>query len=228
MEDSKYRSLELKRVKEIAKEYMEKGYEVIMEPHPNNLPDFLKGYRPDILASKEGENIIIEVKSSISMNKSEYMIELAKRIEKNKGWKFELIITNPKKKKVENKIPSVSSIQKRLDSIYELKSPNQREAKFILSWVTFEAATRNLLMLEQPKSELVLSPNALIKQLYSYGIIGKMNYNQLLKIAVKRNEIVHGFFDDNNKEIEKDTQRLITIIEDLLKEVKEKTGHNNV
>jgi len=222
MENSQYRILESRRIKEIAKEYMAKGYEVILEPHPDNFPDFLKGYRPDIFAFKGDEKIIIEVKSSVSINKSEYMIELADKINQHEGWKFELILTNPKKRRIEHKIPSLASIQKRLESIYDLKSDNQRDAAFIISWATFEAATRHLLKLEQPKSEPELAPNALIKQLYSFGIIGKMNYNQLNKISKKRNEIVHGFFDDDNKEIEKDTQRLITIIEDIIKEIEEK------
>lgn len=221
MENSQYKNLESRKVKEIAKEYMEKGYEVIIEPYPNNLPDFLKIYRPDILASKGNERIVIEVKSRMTISKSEYLIELANRIEKNEGWKFELVLTNPKKKKIEYQTISIKTIKDKLNSINQLVSANQIDAAFILSWATFEAATRILLKLEQPKSEPELAPNALIKQLYSYGIIGKMSYNQLNRISKKRNEVVHGIFDDNFLETNKFTQRLTKITEDLIKEIDE-------
>lgn len=228
MENSKYKNLENRRIKEVAKEYLEKGYEIFIEPNPKNLPDFLKNYRPDILAVKGDEKIVIEVKSSMSINKSKYLIELANRIENNEGWKFELVLTNPKKKKVERNIPSLGIIQSKLNSIYQLNSENQIDAAFIMSWATFEAATRKLLLIEQPNSEPELVPNALIKQLYSFGIIGRMDYNQLNNISKKRNEIVHGFFDENKTETKDYSQRLTTIIKNLIKEIEEKTGHNNV
>ena len=228
MENSKYKSLENKRIKEVAKEYLEKGYEIFIEPNPKNLPDFLKNYRPDILAIKGNEKIVIEVKSSMSINKSKYLIELANRIENNEGWKFELVITNPKKKKIERNIPSLDIIQDKLNSIYQLNNENQIDAAFILSWATFEAATRKLLSIEQPNSKPELVPNALIKQLYSFGIIGRMDYNHLNNISKKRNEIVHGFFDENKTETKEYSQRLTTIIKDLIKEIEVKTEHNNV
>lgn len=228
MENSKYKSLESRRTSEVVKDYVKKGFEVILYPQEDQLPNFLKGYQLDILAKKGEENIVIEIKSRESINNSEYLIELANKIENRNNWKLELVLTNPRKHNLEYEIPSISIIESKLDNISQLKSSNQMEAAFLIGWATFEAATRNILQLEQPQSEMNLSPNGLIKQLYSYGIIGKMNYNQLLKISRKRNEIVHGFFNTDNFEIDDYINRLTSLTRDFINELREKTGHNNV
>jgi Holliday junction resolvase len=41
-----------RRVRELGEEYRDKGYEVIVEPASDQLPDFLAGYRPDQLSLK--------------------------------------------------------------------------------------------------------------------------------------------------------------------------------
>ena len=41
--------LERERLLEVAEEYRQKGYEVLLSPQPEALPDFLRGYRPDLI-----------------------------------------------------------------------------------------------------------------------------------------------------------------------------------
>lgn len=41
--------LERERLLELAKEYCQKGYEVLLPPKPEELPDFLRGYRPQLV-----------------------------------------------------------------------------------------------------------------------------------------------------------------------------------
>ena len=60
-------SLERLRAKSLADRYRRKGYEVIEEPAPNQLPDFMAGYRPDMILRKGGESIVLEVKSRESL-----------------------------------------------------------------------------------------------------------------------------------------------------------------
>jgi hypothetical protein len=51
-------SREKQRARAIAEEYRSKGYEVIEEPSPAQLPDFLASYHPDMLAQRGDEAII--------------------------------------------------------------------------------------------------------------------------------------------------------------------------
>ncbi len=46
--------LEERRVQEIAREYRDKGYDVVIQPGRGQLPDFLANYSPDVLARGRG------------------------------------------------------------------------------------------------------------------------------------------------------------------------------
>ena len=59
-------SLEEQRAHDLAEEYRKKGYHVIEKPSPEQLPDFLSSYRPDLLARKGQTGVVVEVKSRAS------------------------------------------------------------------------------------------------------------------------------------------------------------------
>jgi hypothetical protein len=56
-------SRERRRARAIAEGYRNRGYEVSEGPSPAQLPDFLSGYRPDLLVRRGDEAIIVELKS---------------------------------------------------------------------------------------------------------------------------------------------------------------------
>lgn len=67
--EEKYFKREQDKIKELAKEYKNKGYEVIVQPSLKELPSFLKNasYQPDLIVRSPKENLVIEVKSSESI-----------------------------------------------------------------------------------------------------------------------------------------------------------------
>ena len=69
--------------------------EILIHPNPEDLPDFLRNYRPDMIARRKDEAVVIEVKSRSSLNSSstQYLPNLAQVIEQHPGWRFELVIT---------------------------------------------------------------------------------------------------------------------------------------
>jgi Holliday junction resolvase len=71
-------SLERQRARAIAEEYRSSGYEVIEEPSPDQLPDFLSGYTPDLLIRKGNEAVVVEVKSRSSLAKDPRVRDLAR------------------------------------------------------------------------------------------------------------------------------------------------------
>ena len=85
-------SLEKQRARDIAEEYRSQGYEVIEEPSPGQLPDFLFGYRPDLLIRKGNEAIIVEVKSRTSLARNPQVQDLARILQPKPHWNFELVI----------------------------------------------------------------------------------------------------------------------------------------
>jgi hypothetical protein len=85
-------SREKQRARAIAEEYRSKGYEVIEEPSPAQLPDFLASYRPDLLAQRGDEAVIVEVKSRSSLAKDPQIRELARLLQTKPHWNFELVV----------------------------------------------------------------------------------------------------------------------------------------
>jgi uncharacterized protein YutE (UPF0331/DUF86 family) len=215
---------EQRKIKELAREYEEKGFEVLVEPNKNLLPNFLKNYQPDLVLKKGDLNVVVEVKTSETIKNSEYLKELAAKINSIENWKFELVITNPRvKDNLRNSKYqefSLSEIESRLNKLSKGVDKNFIEPHFLYAWSLFEATSRAILKAEQPKVEIKLNPIANIKQLYSYGIIGRIDYEWLNNISEMRNHIVHGHPIQNSVIKESDLNKLIRMTEDFIKEIK--------
>ncbi|WP_273565873.1 hypothetical protein [Maribacter halichondriae] len=215
---------EQRRIKELAREYEEKGFQVFIEPEGDSLPEFLKDYHPDLILKKGDMNVVVEVKTSETIKNSEYLKELSARINSLENWKFELVITNPRVKDnlSNNKYQEFSllEIENRLNKVTSSIDKNFLEPHFLYAWSLFEASSRAILKADQPTSERKLNPTANIKQLYSYGIIGRIDYEWLNKISQIRNHIVHGHPVQMSEVKEKDLDKLIRMTEDFIKEIK--------
>jgi Holliday junction resolvase len=74
---------ERERLLKLADEYRDKGYEVSFHPSPEDLPDFLRNYSPDLIVRRGNEAVVVEVKSRSSLDSSstQYLRNLAQSIE---------------------------------------------------------------------------------------------------------------------------------------------------
>jgi hypothetical protein len=63
---------EREAIKQYADWYSQQGYQVSVEPSPRELPEFLRTLAPDMIARRDGENIVVEIKTSCpaSLNES--------------------------------------------------------------------------------------------------------------------------------------------------------------
>jgi hypothetical protein len=192
---NEYSKLERNRINQIKRIYTKKGYTVIVQPGEKDIPDFLKGYRPDIIATSNDESVIIEVKTKASMDRSKELWDLADLIKGREGWRLELIVTNPRKPRdieyIGKNQLNVDDFSKRLNEILSLKELNYFEASYLLAWSTLEAAIR----LRIKKEDLDIynqNVSILIKNLYSYGILDKHDFTQLENASRIRNSMIHG------------------------------------
>jgi len=55
---------EREAIKQYADWYSQQGYQVSVEPSPRELPEFLRTLAPDMIARRDGENIVVEIKTS--------------------------------------------------------------------------------------------------------------------------------------------------------------------
>ncbi|MCH8291891.1 hypothetical protein IH992_12420 [Candidatus Poribacteria bacterium] len=214
--------LEKKRIQEIAQEYQAKDYDVTVCPKQSQLPDFLADYHPHILARRDDETVVIEVKLGTSLTESQYLPELAQAIQEHSGWRLELVVINLKEDiaPIENANSlDAQDIAHAIRETKELLESHHLEAALLLAWSTAEATLRLL----ASKEEIPLrryDALYLLKQLATYAAISREEYNSLMNTMRLRNAIAHGFKSEKFnvalvKELMETTNQLLQSISDV-------------
>jgi len=209
--------LERERLLQLAEEYRSKGYEISLHPNPEDLPDFLKNYRPDMIVRRGDEAVIIEVKSRVSLDSSsrQYLQNLAQSVEQYPGWRFELVMTNLEDSEyspqAENSLQQ-SEIETRLQVARHLATQHP-ESAILYSWSLVEATLR-LVAEHEGISLQRLDPLYLVKQLVTEGVISRSEYQLLMDALSLRNKISHGF--NATQTTQEFVDKLINLAEELL------------
>jgi hypothetical protein len=91
-------SVEYRRLLRAARDYRKQGYNVILHPDARDLPEPLSGCPLDMIAEGKDDVIAVEVRSrpSLTLNGSEDLRRMTELVNQIPGWKFELIVTNPR------------------------------------------------------------------------------------------------------------------------------------
>ena len=212
-------NIERERLLKLAEEYRERGYEVSFHPNLEDLPDFLKSYRPDMIVRLGKESVVIVVKSRSSLNSSstQYLRNLAQAVAENPGWRFELVMTNPEDAvyfpKAEGSLQE-HEIEARLQVAKQLVAQHHLESAMLYSWSLVEATLR--IVAEKEELSLTrLQPLFLVKQLATEGVISQSEYQLLMNALSLRNAIAHGF--KTTQLTQNSVCELIEIAEQLLK-----------
>jgi hypothetical protein len=191
---------ESQRTRELAEEYRSHGYEVVIEPAHDDLPEFLQGYRPDLLARKGDDNVIIEVTTRAEVSGEPELRDLAQVVREHGGWRLELVLVGSDDE--DRADPDMSSLNEGdiADTMREaevLIEQNHSDAALLLAWSTAEAAMRLL----ADKEEITLKrrdPLYVLKQLATYAVISKDEYIALLDVMSQRDALAHGFKTDRS------------------------------
>ncbi len=191
-----FTELERRRLLELAREYRKRGYDVITEPTKEQLPDFLATLQPDMIARNEQENVVFEVKSQQTLSASPELKDIAQAVQGKKGWRFELVVTNPRDKADikpnGNILLSRAEAFDRLQEARDLSEQEHGEAAFLVAWSATEAVLRKLVTTfgissVRDNSELI------VKNLFVQGFLNKEQYETLLEGVNVRNSILHGY-----------------------------------
>jgi hypothetical protein len=181
---------------QVARRYREAGYEVVLQPKPTMIPFDLGGYRPDILARKDGMNVIIEVKSNFDIAASyERLQTVAEETRRHDNWSFVLVTARDVAEvglPNDPDQPSWEEIQKRMQSADRLGSMGEHEAAYLLLWIAFEQTIRKL-SIEAALPLERLAPAIMIRQLYSEGVLSMAQFDAARSSLEVRNLVVHGF-----------------------------------
>jgi hypothetical protein len=187
---------EHQRLREVAREYRNRGYEVLVEPRPDQLPTFLASFRVDILARSAEENVIVEVRTQESLANAPELDLIAQALHNKPSWRFELVVTNPRDRSFMHFKDATSlnylDIVSRLREARHLSDQEHGEAALLLAWSATEALLRYIADSEAiPVTQH--NSSQIIKSLFTYGVLDKEQYQTLQEGLDARNMVVHGY-----------------------------------
>ena len=187
-------SLEARRLEQVAQQYRDRGYDVVLQPKRPELPAPISKLHPDLLARKDDDIVVVEVKTRESLRSKPLASELAKAVRSQPGWRFELIIANPEQDvflPVGTQLLEEQEVAQRLAEARALLDKGHLEAALLLAWSAAEAAMR----LIAEREGIVLerqNPPFLLKQLATEGVLSREAYSKLWELMELRNAVAHG------------------------------------
>jgi hypothetical protein len=183
-------------IRQYADRYTEQGYQVSVQPSPRELPEFLRTLAPDMIARRDGENIIVEIKTS-SPASFEQVQRLARALEHRAGWKLQVVyadLVDPEWAPP-SELPGISELLTRLASAGSVDEGNHSGPQFLLLWSIIEASARHRLSSLKIPPTRRISSSALLKMLLTEGVIEENDYAVLRRGLTVRNAIAHGFLN---------------------------------
>ena len=180
----------------VAERYRRDGYEVTIEPGSAAIPFDLGGYAPDLMARKANVTLIIEIRTQVEKTSFDRLRTIVAEVRQHEGWRFVLVTGQdvmPADVPGENQDNfSWSDISHRIEDSDRLSDVGQKEAAYLVLWITFERMMRfQARRVGLPVDRL--APSILIRQLYSQGELSMSQFDIALDCQVVRNQTVHGF-----------------------------------
>jgi hypothetical protein len=187
---------ERRRARELAHEYRSQGYEVIEAPTGSQLPDFLSGYRPDLLLHKAGESVVVQVQSRWSLGRDPQIRDLTELLRDRPGWRLELFLTEVQEP-IEAPLDSVPFTREDLlrsaEVAERLLEAGFAEAALMQAWAAAEASVRMNLMMEEEMPTPMPESVYVVKRAVMLGAITREDYLFLYETLKVCNAIAHGF-----------------------------------
>lgn len=179
----------------LARRYRGEGYEVVVEPRKDDLPESLQRFRPDLIARRGSEGVVVEIKRRRPATAgAEAQIErLAQAVRALPDWRFELVLIDDV---VEGPASagrdwSVEDVRRALGEVEELIRGDRVEPALLLLFAAAEAHLRSVAAAE---GVTVLSQGVspLISALTSAGVLSRQEYTKLMDGLAARNAVAHG------------------------------------
>ncbi|MCY3571765.1 MAG: hypothetical protein OXH19_10560 [Chloroflexi bacterium] len=177
---------------ETADAYRDQGYEVAIDQEL----DFMPGFRADLLARKGDQVRVIEIKSRSALVNAGVLDHLARAIEAQPGWSFELVLAaeteTPEPPRGADPIDR-EHVHLRLDEAEQLLDEGHAESAFILACMAYEAKIRLLLGGAEKADSRLFSFRQMSEQASYLGVISAEERDKLTRLWDLRNAMIHGY-----------------------------------
>lgn len=176
-------TLESDYVQKVADDYRARGYEVLLEPGPEQLPAGLAELGPDMVAVRDGDHVIIELKRSGRGGHS--LRALAAWAEQHEEWRLDVTMVGPGVFE-----PDTGQVPRRVAQAQQLLDAGYSEACLLLAWAALEAGLRERAReWDTPREG---SAAQVLRGLYAVGALSDGEYERLDAGYWARNAIAHG------------------------------------
>ena len=179
----------------IAKRYEEQGYVVTLDPPSSEFPFSLGSYRPDILAKKGDEKIIVDVKMAGTRGDAEAYLRLDQEIQRHPGWRF--LFVSVTEEELQEQISSITGspdlkrIQEQLAKIDKLAEKEELAGMLLPQlWTVYLSALRLLALYDGLPTEQY-SDLSFLNQAYSTGLLSFDEYESARRLMKIRNRAVY-------------------------------------
>lgn len=179
------------RAAEVAQEYRAHGYRVLEEPDGRELPEFLRGFRPDLVAFGESENVVIEIKSHATIVAEKTIGDLAEAVHRQPGWRLELVLL---KSEVYSEIlnPNAEISHENVQqALARSRALEHADLALVVAWGALELG-----MIHAARVYEVDIPHdvrSTVSTIYSFGLISYDEYKKLNEAWDARVRIIHGY-----------------------------------
>ena len=189
---------EVQVLEKVAEQYRKEGYDVVVRPNKDDLPDFLKQEEIDLVAQKGSTQIAIQVKTReqlYDINAAQALVPKFTRIGSRNGWSFDLVVFPSRSSEGLPRNGAAQGPDYAKSIIAEADALIQSGALrggLVLAWSAAEAAMRDAARRENIEIE-DQTPRFLIKSLYANGVVSREQYDRLGEYLALRNGVIHGF-----------------------------------
>lgn len=214
---SKIPEMKPAKLREVEERYTQQGYEVVRRPGPGDVPFLLSGYRPDLLARKDDQHILIDVRTPGQELPVDLMTEVALTARKLPGWRYLLFtvddLTDDAPGFIEP-LPAWPELRRRCDDAIRLaQSGSAPEAGALALWSALEGMLRKTA--EDAGISTEREPlDCLLTILYSEGELSLRHYDSLRGVLGIRRRLIHGYNVDP-QEIAVTSRYLIDLMQEL-------------
>lgn len=187
--------LESSAIRSIAREFEENGYTVFIEPNSSLIPFDLHNYRPDILATNDRENVIVEVKSRASPRTIERYKEIAEIVAKHDGWRFMLSTVDDRHQSESSAIKAnvdAEAIPRMLDRLDCLFETENYDLALPYLWTAYISGMRIIGQKHGIPMDMT-ADRSVINYMYSLGEISNEEFEKSRLYLDLRNRLTHTF-----------------------------------
>ena len=206
---------ERRKLRSIARRYERDGYRVTTPGREGSLPAFLEGFTPDLIAESERDSVVIEVKRSDAVRGSNDLLEIAERVSREPGWRFELVTTPSVERVSAPPAGRLASVEGRARQVMDL---GLTDTAYVYASAVLEVLLRDL-ALQHGLKAAKMSSAQIARDLVSRGVISRETFDGLEQARGTRNLLVHA---EAGKEVlpsATDVEDLLALIRHLSSEV---------